>query len=60
MFLDRTPYLVSNWASTRVRQGLIEASSAKPSFEDSVHLEQIDHSGLLVTLDPTSDDEHEP
>ena len=28
---------------------------AKPSFEDSVLLEQVDDSGLLVTLDPTSD-----
>ena len=28
---------------------------AKPSFEDSVLLEQVDHSGLLVTLEPTSD-----
>ena len=27
---------------------------AKPSFEDSVLLEQLDDSGLLVTLDPTS------
>ena len=26
----------------------------KPSFEDSVFLEQEDDSGLLVTLDPTS------
>ncbi len=28
---------------------------AKPSFEDFVLLEQVDHSGLLVTLEPTSD-----
>ena len=28
---------------------------AKPSFEDSVLLEQVDHSGLVVTLEPTSD-----
>ncbi len=27
---------------------------AKPSFEDSVLLEQVDDSGLLVALDPTS------
>ena len=26
---------------------------AKPSFEDFVLLEQVDHSGLLVTLEPT-------
>ncbi len=30
-------------------------SPAKPSFEDSVLLEQVDDSGLLVTLEPTSD-----
>ena len=28
---------------------------AKPSFEDSVLLEQVDNSGLSVTLEPTSD-----
>ncbi len=28
---------------------------AKPSFEDSVLLEQVDDSGLLLALDPTSD-----
>ena len=28
---------------------------AKPSFEDFVLLEQVDNSGLLVTLEPTSD-----
>ena len=28
---------------------------AKPSFEDSVLLKQVDDSSLLVTLDPTSD-----
>ncbi len=28
---------------------------AKPSFEDSVLLKQVDDSGLLLTLDPTSD-----
>ncbi len=35
---------------------------AKPSFEDSVLLEQVDDSGLLVTLDPTShgDDQERP
>ncbi len=27
---------------------------AKPSFQDSVLLEHVDDSGLLVTLDPTS------
>ena len=32
---------------------------AKPSFEDSVLLKQVDHSGLLVTLDPTSDGNHQ-
>ena len=32
---------------------------AKPSFEDSVLLEQVDHSGLLVTLEPTSDGDHQ-
>ena len=33
---------------------------AKPSFEDSVLLEQVDDSRLLVTLDPTSDADHQP
>ena len=35
---------------------------AKPSFEDSVLLEQVDNSSLLVTLDPTShgDDQQRP
>ncbi len=35
---------------------------AKPSFEDSVLLESVDDSGLLVTLDPTShgDDQERP
>ena len=28
---------------------------AKPSFEDFVLLEQVDDSGLVVTLEPTSD-----
>jgi len=28
---------------------------AKPSFEDSILFEQVDDSGLLLALDPTSD-----
>ena len=28
---------------------------AEPSFEDFVRLEQVDDSGLMVTLEPTSD-----
>ena len=34
----------------------------KPSLEDSVLLDQVDDSGLLVTLDPTShgDDQERP
>ena len=32
---------------------------AKPSFEDSVLLEQISDSGLLLTLDPTGDGDDE-
>ena len=32
---------------------------AKPSFEDSVLLKQVDDSGLLLTLDPTSDGNHQ-
>ena len=32
---------------------------AKPSFEDSVLLEQIDDSGLLVTLESSSDGAHQ-
>ncbi len=33
---------------------------AKTSFEDSVLLEQIDDSGLLVALDPTSHGDDQP
>ncbi len=32
---------------------------AKPSFENSVLLEQVDDSRLLVTLDPTSHGNHQ-
>ena len=39
--------------SLGVRQAKI--LPAKPSFEDFVLLEQVDHSSLLVTLEPTSD-----
>ena len=34
-------------------------SPAKPSFEDSVLLKQVDDSGLLVTLEPTSNGDHQ-
>jgi hypothetical protein len=43
--------------STSLVVGEAKFPLAKPSFEDSVLLEQVDDSGLLVTLDPTSHDD---
>ena len=33
----------------------VQQRPAEPSFEDFVLLEQVDDSGLMVTLEPTSD-----
>ena len=44
--LDRVP--------TSLVVGEAKFPPAKPNFEDSVLLEQVDDRGLLVTLDPTS------
>ena len=44
-----------DWKEPETFRRLTKLPPAKPSFEDFVLLEQVDHSGLLVTLDPTSD-----
>ena len=52
-FLAKRLTLYREPTSLGVRQAKL--LPAKPSFEDSVLLEQVDHSSLLVTLEPTSD-----
>ena len=71
MFLDTTGFasiyrramLANSWNFKRFGSDSTFCETklppAKPSFEDFVLLEQVDHSGLLVTLEPTSDGDHQ-